>query len=146
MVDPKSDSEACCPVGRCAEILGGKWTLLVVRDLCDGPRHFGELERSLQGISPRTLCDRLRLLSERGLVSRTYIKALPPRTLYQLTDAGHRLAPLIEMMRELGSLMPTPLPDQEMDLCHELAETPYPAGEAVEALQDARDPDVVQQD
>lgn len=104
-----SDTAECeptpCPVGCCAEIVAGKWTLLIIRDLCDGPRYYGELETSLAGISPRTLCERLKFLSEHGLVSRTYIKGLPPRTQYALTDAGRALVPLIGAMRTAGQIM-----------------------------------------
>ena len=59
-----------CPVCACAEIISGKWTLLVIRDLADGNRRFCELERSLDGISPRTLSLRLRALEECGVVER----------------------------------------------------------------------------
>ena len=101
-------ADAPCPVGCCAEVVAGKWTLLIIRDLCEGPRYFRDLENSLCGISPRTLCERLKFLAEQGLVTRTYIKALPPRTQYELTDAGRQLAPLISAMREAGvALMET---------------------------------------
>ena len=100
--DEHPGSRADCPVGRCAEILSGKWTLLVIRDLLDGPRHYGELEKSLQGISPRTLCDRLKFLAKHGLVTRTYIKGLPPRTVYELTDRGRALEQVISTMRAYG--------------------------------------------
>jgi DNA-binding HxlR family transcriptional regulator len=94
-----------CPVGCCADIVAGKWTLLIIRDLCDGPRYFRDLELSLAGISPRTLCERLKFLTQQGLVSRTYIKALPPRTQYDLTEAGRALVPLIGAMRQVGTIM-----------------------------------------
>src|ERR671930_400537 len=63
-------TENPCPVGCCAEIISGKWTLLMIRDLADGSRRFCELERSLEGISPRTLSLRLRALEENGIVER----------------------------------------------------------------------------
>jgi len=85
--------------------VAGKWTLLIIRDLCTGPKYFRDFENSLTGISPRTLCDRLRFLTEQGLVSRTYIKALPPRTQYELTDPGRALVPLIDSMRQVGAIM-----------------------------------------
>lgn len=93
---------AHCAVARCAEIVCGKWTLLVVRDLADGPRSYSELQESLNGISPRTLCDRLDLLVRERLVTRTRIKALPPRTIYELTQEGHALVPIVETMRSVG--------------------------------------------
>ena len=94
-----------CAVARCAEIVSGKWTLLLIRDLASGPRSFSELERSLAGISPRTLCDRLKLLVTHGMASRTRIKALPPRSIYELTERGIALLPMIDTMRDVGEAM-----------------------------------------
>ena len=91
-----------CPVCRCAEIISGKWTLLVIRDLADGPRRFCELERSLDGISPRTLSLRLRALEEHGVVERHTFPEVPPRVEYVLTEKGKALVPLIDGMREYG--------------------------------------------
>src|SRR5579863_5759030 len=92
-----------CPVCRTAEVVCGKWTLLVIRDLADGRSRFCELERSLQGISPRTLSLRLRALEEEGIVERQTFPEVPPRVEYALTDKGRALVPLIEDMREYGS-------------------------------------------
>ena len=91
-----------CPVCRTAEIVCGKWTLLVIRDLADGRSRFCELERSLAGISPRTLSLRLRALEEEGIVERQTYPEVPPRVEYVLTDKGRALAPLIEDMRAYG--------------------------------------------
>jgi DNA-binding HxlR family transcriptional regulator len=95
-------AETPCPVGCCAEIISGKWTLLVIRDLADGSRRFCELERSLAGISPRTLSLRLRALEEHGIVERHTYPEVPPRVEYALTDKGTALVPLIEDMRAYG--------------------------------------------
>src|SRR5215211_8704674 len=95
-----TDSE--CPVSCCAEIISGKWTLLVIRDLADGSRRFCELERSLAGISPRTLSLRLRALEEQGIVKRRTYPEVPPRVEYALTEKGGALVPLIEDMRAYG--------------------------------------------
>lgn len=91
-----------CPVCRTAEIVCGKWTLLVIRDLADGRSRFCELERSLQGISPRTLSLRLRALEEEGIVDRHTFPEVPPRVEYSLTAKGKALVPLIEDMRTYG--------------------------------------------
>jgi DNA-binding HxlR family transcriptional regulator len=80
----------------------GKWTLLVIRDLADGRSRFCELERSLRGISPRTLSLRLRALEDEGIVERQTFPEVPPRVEYALTDKGLALAPLIEDMRAYG--------------------------------------------
>ena len=71
-----------CPVCHTAEIISGKWTLLVIRDLADGCSRFCELERSLEGISPRTLSLRLRALEAEGIVERRTYPEVPPRVEY----------------------------------------------------------------
>ena len=95
-------SNDTCPVCRTANIVCGKWTLLVIRDLADGRSRFCELERSLHGISPRTLSLRLRALEEEGIVERQTFPEVPPRVEYALTDKGRALVPLIEDMRAYG--------------------------------------------
>src|SRR3954467_2160156 len=92
-----------CPVVRTAEIVCGKWTLLVIRDLAEGRARFCELERSLEGISPRTLSPRLRALEEEGVVTRRTFPEVPPRVEYQLTEKGRALVPIIESMRRYGT-------------------------------------------
>jgi DNA-binding HxlR family transcriptional regulator len=91
-----------CPVCRTAEIVCGKWTLLLIRDLAEGRSRFCELERSLTGISPRTLSLRLRALEEEGIVERQTFPEVPPRVEYALTEKGRALVPLIEDMRTYG--------------------------------------------
>src|SRR5437764_13462385 len=95
-------SNDTCPVCRTAEIVCGKWTLLVIRDLAEGRSRFCELERSLRGISPRTLSLRLRALEEAGIVERQTFPEVPPRVEYALTEKGRALVPLIEDMRRYG--------------------------------------------
>ena len=94
--------DSTCPVCRTAEIISGKWTLLVIRDLAGGSKRFCELERSLAGISPRTLSLRLRCLEEHGIVERNTYPEVPPRVEYALTDKGEALVPLIDDMRAYG--------------------------------------------
>src|SRR3954452_7961467 len=96
---PVDDS---CPVCRTADIVCGKWTLLLVRELAEGRSRFCELERSLVGISPRTLSLRLRALEEEGIVDRSTFPAVPPRVEYALTEKGLALIPIIEDMRTYG--------------------------------------------
>jgi DNA-binding HxlR family transcriptional regulator len=91
-----------CPVCRTAEVVCAKWTLLVIRDLSEGCSRFCELERSLAGISPRTLSLRLRALEEEGIVERHTYPEVPPRVEYSLTEKGEALLPIIEDMREYG--------------------------------------------
>src|SRR4051794_22231156 len=77
--------------------------MLVIRDLADGRSRFCELERSLQGISPRTLSLRLRALEEEGIVRRQTFPEVPPRVEYALTEKGRALVPIIESMRAYGT-------------------------------------------
>jgi DNA-binding HxlR family transcriptional regulator len=91
-----------CPVCLTADIVCGKWTLLIIRDLADGRSRFCELERSLAGISPRTLSLRLRALEEEGIVARETFPEVPPRVEYALTSKGRALIPIVEDMRRYG--------------------------------------------
>ncbi len=95
-------AEETCPVCATADIICGKWTILVIRDLAAGHSRFCELERSLEGISPRTLSLRLRALEEEGIVERRTFPEVPPRVEYSLTAKGRALLPLIEDMRSFG--------------------------------------------
>ena len=90
-----------CSVAACAEIIGSKWTALLVHDLSEGPRRFSELEHSCSGISPRTLSDRLRTLEQDGILVR-HSFAAPPRVEYELTPKGEALLPIIAEMRRFG--------------------------------------------
>lgn len=91
-----------CPVCRTAEIVCGKWTLLLVRELAEGRSRFCELERALSGISPRTLSVRLRALEEEAMVERQTYAEVPPRVQYALTEKGKALLPIIDDMRAYG--------------------------------------------
>ena len=95
-------ADPTCPVCATADIICGKWTILVIRDLADGRSRFCELERSLAGISPRTLSLRLRALEEQGIVERHTFPEVPPRVEYSLTPKGMAIVPLIEDMRRYG--------------------------------------------
>ena len=92
-----------CPVARTAQLIGNKWTPLIVRDLAVGQRRFSELERSLVGISPKTLSERLKRLEEAHVVERQCFAEVPPRVEYSLTEKGFALLPVIEQMRCFGS-------------------------------------------
>jgi DNA-binding HxlR family transcriptional regulator len=91
-----------CAVAACAEIIGAKWTALLVHDLSEGPRRFSQLEHSCVGISPRTLSERLRALEDEGIVDRRSYAESPPRVEYELTEKGAALLPIIDAMREFG--------------------------------------------
>jgi DNA-binding HxlR family transcriptional regulator len=91
-----------CSVAACADIIGSKWTALIVHDLSEGPRRFSQLERACPGISPRTLSERLRALEEESIVERHSYPESPPRVEYELTQKGEALLPIIDAMRRFG--------------------------------------------
>ncbi|HEY7891484.1 MAG TPA: helix-turn-helix domain-containing protein [Solirubrobacteraceae bacterium] len=95
-------ADESCPICRTAEIVCGKWTLLLVRELSEGRSRFCELERSLAGISPRTLSLRLRALEEEGVIVRHTFPQVPPRVEYALTEKGRELLPILQNMRAYG--------------------------------------------
>ncbi len=92
------------------DIIGSKWTALILRDLVQGPKRFSELERSLalsptgrgSGISPRTLSQRMDDLEEQGIISRQMFAEVPPRCEYALTPKGHDLVPILKQMAVWG--------------------------------------------
>jgi DNA-binding HxlR family transcriptional regulator len=98
----KAVHDETCSVAACAEIIGAKWTALLVHDLSEGPRRFSELEHSCAGISPRTLSERLRALEDEGIVQRQSYPESPPRVEYELTSKGEALLPIISEMRTYG--------------------------------------------
>ncbi len=84
LTQSQKEEKMVCPVARTAQIIGGKWTLLIIRDLATGVKRFNQLERSLQGISPKTLSERLRTLEEEGIILRQTFAEVPPRVEYSL--------------------------------------------------------------
>ena len=92
-----------CPVARTLDLIGERWTILILRDLLlQGPRKFQEFEQSLKGISPNTLSTRLKKLEEHGLVERRFYVDHPPRAEYLLTDKGRTLGPALKALLEWG--------------------------------------------
>ncbi|MGH2613753.1 MAG: winged helix-turn-helix transcriptional regulator [Thermomicrobiales bacterium] len=91
-----------CPIANTALLIGDRWTPLIVRDLAPGCRRFSELQRSLDGISPKTLSDRLRRLEDADVVTRTCFAEKPPRVEYRLTKKGFALLTVVESMRDFG--------------------------------------------
>ena len=91
-----------CGVERTARLVGDAWVLLIIRDLEHGCQRFGQLQKSVTGISPRTLSDRLSMLEANGLITRRAYAEIPPRVEYSLTDKGSGLVPIIDAMRAYG--------------------------------------------
>ena len=98
--------ESGCPVERTLAVLGAKWTTLIVRELLAGPRRFGQLRAALDGVSPKTLTERLRALEAEGLIERRQFAEVPPRVEYQLTASGETLRSVLDAMAAWGASHP----------------------------------------
>ena len=92
-----------CPVAKTLELVGDRWTLLLVRDLLGGTRRFQDLEASLSGIAPNILSDRLKLMEEHRLVKRSFYSDHPPRAEYVLTDKGRELGTVVGALAAWGA-------------------------------------------
>jgi len=91
-----------CSVAATSELIGAKWTAVIIHDLSEGPRRFTQLEHACPGISPRTLSERVDMLERQGIVIRRTYPESPPRVEYELTDKGEALLPIIDAMRKFG--------------------------------------------
>jgi len=92
-----------CPVARALDIVGERWSVLILRDLfLQGPRKFQDFERSLSGISPNTLSARLKRLEKGGIIERRFYAEHPPRAEYLLTPKGRELGPAMKALRAWG--------------------------------------------
>ena len=97
----KEDLPAC-PVATTVGLIGNKWKLLIIRDLLTGTKRFGELRKSVTGISQKVLTDNLRSLEQDGLVIRTIFAEVPPRVEYELSELGNTLRPIMDSMELWG--------------------------------------------
>lgn len=105
-----------CPVARAAEVVGERWTLLIVRELLLGPRRFSDLRRPLSGVSSSVLAGRLAALEERGVVARRRLAPPGAATVYELTPRGRGLLPvLIELGRWGLQLLDERRPDDHVE-------------------------------
>lgn len=91
-----------CPVETTLTMISDKWTVLILRDLLTGTKRFGELKKSLAGVSQKVLTAQLREMEENGLVERTVYAEVPPRVEYSLTPLGQSLQPIMDAMRVWG--------------------------------------------
>ena len=115
-VEGKRTYREYCAIARSLDLLGQRWTLLIVRDLFLGPQRYTDLQAGLPGIATDILTARLRTLEDEGLVRRRELPPPAPATVYELTDAGRRLGPLIRALGELGlKLLDTPGPGQPVN-------------------------------
>ena len=92
-----------CPVETTLMLIGDKWKVLILRDLRSGTRRFGELKKSVTGISQKVLTANLRNMEENGLLTREVFPEVPPRVEYTLTKLGHSMEPILDAMEKWGT-------------------------------------------
>jgi len=98
----RSKKTIACPAESTLGIIGGKWKLLILRELLHGISRFGELRRRLSGVSEKVLAQHLRELETDGIIERKIYAEVPPRVEYSLTSAGKTLKPIIDGLHEWG--------------------------------------------
>lgn len=91
-----------CPVETTLTLIGDKWKVLILRDLLPGTKRFGELKKSIGGVSQKVLTAQLRDMEENGLVNRKVYAEVPPKVEYSLTDLGHSLKPILDALWNWG--------------------------------------------
>ena len=91
-----------CPVETTLMLISNRWNVLILRDLMEGPKRFGELKKSLGNISQKVLTANLRAMEENGLLIRTVYAQVPPKVEYTLTDTGYSLKPVLDAMVQWG--------------------------------------------
>nr|WP_326165231.1 helix-turn-helix domain-containing protein [uncultured Oscillibacter sp.] len=91
-----------CPVETTLTLIGDKWKVLILRDLLPGTKRFGELKRSVGGVSQKVLTSQLRQMEGSGLLTRTVYPEVPPRVEYTLTELGRSLKPVLDAMEVWG--------------------------------------------
>lgn len=99
----KKSELPACPVETTLMLIGDKWKVLIIRDLISGTKRFGELKKSVSGISQKVLTSNLRDMEENGLLTRKVFPEVPPRVEYTLTDLGHSMRPVLDAMEEWGT-------------------------------------------
>ena len=91
-----------CPISHVLQVIDGKWSILILRELFQGKRRTGDFLKALPGISTKTLTQRLRNLEQHGLVTRRMYEEVPPRVEYELTERGRELQPVLNAMYQVG--------------------------------------------
>ena len=92
-----------CPVETTLMLIGDKWKVLILRDLMDGTKRFGELKKSIGTVSQKVLTAQLRDMEEKGLLTRKVYAEVPPRVEYTLTETGYSLKPILDAMWAWGA-------------------------------------------
>ena len=110
------DELPACPVATAVALVGGKWKLLILRNLRSRPWRFNALQLDLEGISQKVLTDSLRQMMDDGLVYRQDYQELPPRVEYGLTDLGKEMLPIIDALANFGNYYKSVVAERKNEL------------------------------
>jgi DNA-binding HxlR family transcriptional regulator len=125
MTTPRSRKTVCdpdwCPIEQTLDVIGGMWKLIIIRELLTGTKRYGQLHRTLVGVTHKMLTQQLRELETDGVVHREVFREVPPKVEYSLTPLGQKLVPLLKAMRAWGvaldaarpAVIPTSEPESE---------------------------------
>ncbi len=109
---PKRSYQQPCLIAQALDVLGDRWTLIILRDLMTGLQHFGDILDNCEGLSPNVLSSRLKRLEQEGLIQRHYYRGLPPRVEYELTPKGWAVRPiLLSLIQWAGTYLDGITPD-----------------------------------
>ena len=101
-MENKKQTEKNC-VANTMKIIGAKWTIMIIRELCEGTKRFGQIQKSLDGISPRTLSSRLQTLEKHNIINKKIFKEIPLHVEYSLTPRGNSLKEIIHQIHQWGA-------------------------------------------
>lgn len=102
-MNEKTKELPACPVETTLTLIGNKWKVLIIRDLLQGTKRFGELKKSIGSVSQKALTSQLRAMEEDGLIHREVYAEVPPRVEYSLTELGWSLKPILDAMVNWGN-------------------------------------------
>ncbi|NJM69931.1 MAG: helix-turn-helix transcriptional regulator [Scytonema sp. RU_4_4] len=100
--EAQNHTRLTCEVETTLKVIGGRWKVLIIRELMDGMKRFGELQRALDGITQKMLTQQLREMEEDGIIHRKVYPQIPPKVEYSLTPLGESLQPILYAMHEWG--------------------------------------------
>ena len=100
---PLKDDLPPCPVETTLTLIGDKWKVLILRDLMEGTKRFGELKKSIGSVTQKVLTQQLRAMEKSGLLTRKVYAEVPPRVEYTLTETGYSLKPILDAMGNWGT-------------------------------------------
>ncbi len=131
MEKQSNDNMGRCPIESTLSIISGKWKILIIKALAQGPMRYGALSREISQVSTKVLTQQLREMEDDGLITRTVLSAMPPHVEYDLSKMGMSLATILEILRSWG-LNHDDVHNVECTECHKCMDVIFRHNEAAE--------------